>query len=309
VECATVSDRPYVLLSCAVSIDGYIDDNSDRRLILSGDADLDRVDEVRAGCGAILVGAATIRRDDPRLLVRSRPRRRERQARGLPPSPVKVTLTSTGDLDPAARFFTAEAAATDHGTATDPEATATDHGTATEPDEAATDYGTATDPEATATDYGTATDPDEVATDHGTATDPEASAGAGAGARASRIVYVASAAADQTRGRLGPVADIVDAGDPIDLGRVLADLASRDIGRLMVEGGGSVLTQFLTAGLADELQLAVAPFFVGDSGAPRFVTDGSYPWSREHPARLADVSRLGDVVVLRYALSARFGGA
>ena len=49
--------RPYVLLSCATSADGYLDDAGPERLILSGPADLDRVDEVRAGCDAILVGA------------------------------------------------------------------------------------------------------------------------------------------------------------------------------------------------------------------------------------------------------------
>ena len=35
--------------------------------------------------------------------------------------------------------------------------------------------------------------------------------------------------------------------------------------------------QFLTAGLADELHLVVAPFFVGDRRAPRFVGDGRVP--------------------------------
>ena len=97
--------RPYVLLSCATSADGYLDDASPRRLILSGPADLDRVDEVRAGCDAILVGAGTIRADDPRLLVRDPRRRARRVARGLPEHPARVTLTATGDLDPGARFF------------------------------------------------------------------------------------------------------------------------------------------------------------------------------------------------------------
>ena len=55
--------RPYVLLSCATSADGYLDDARPQRLILSGPADLDRVDEVRAGCDAILVGAGTVRQD------------------------------------------------------------------------------------------------------------------------------------------------------------------------------------------------------------------------------------------------------
>ena len=97
--------RPYVILSCATSADGYLDDASPRRLILSGPDDLDRVDEVRAGCDAILVGASTVRTDDPRLLVRDPRRRARRAARGLPEHPARVTLTATGDLDPEARFF------------------------------------------------------------------------------------------------------------------------------------------------------------------------------------------------------------
>ena len=53
--------------------------------------------------------------------------------------------------------------------------------------------------------------------------------------------------------------------------RLSEDLARRGVERLMVEGGGTVHTQFLTDDLVDELQLVVAPFFVGDSEAPRFV--------------------------------------
>ena len=97
--------RPYVLLSCATSADGYLDDACPQRLILSGPADLDRVDDVRASCDAILVGAGTIRRDDPRLLIRDPRRRARRAARGLPEHPARITLTGTGDLNPGARFF------------------------------------------------------------------------------------------------------------------------------------------------------------------------------------------------------------
>src|SRR4051794_5666034 len=99
--------RPYVVLSCATSIDGFLDDASPRRLVLSTAADPDRVDEVRASCDAILVGAGTLRADDPRLLVRSARRRGARVERGLPPSPAKVLLTASGEVDPSAAFFTA----------------------------------------------------------------------------------------------------------------------------------------------------------------------------------------------------------
>src|SRR3984957_12751725 len=97
-----MSDRPYILLSCAMSIDGYLGSAAPRRLELSNDADFDRVDAVRASCDAILVGAATVRTDNPRLLVRSKDRRAARTARGLPASPIKVTLTERVGLDPRA---------------------------------------------------------------------------------------------------------------------------------------------------------------------------------------------------------------
>lgn len=98
--------RPRVLLSCATSIDGFLDDRTDRRLVLSGAEDLDRVDAVRAASDAILVGAATVRADDPRLLVRSAARRAAREAAGLPADPARVVLTGSGRLDPGARVFT-----------------------------------------------------------------------------------------------------------------------------------------------------------------------------------------------------------
>lgn len=97
--------RPHVVSSVAVSLDGRIDDASPARLVLSGPEDLDRVDDVRAGVDAILVGAGTVRADDPRLLVRSADRRAARAARGLPGTPLRVVLSRGGALDPAARVF------------------------------------------------------------------------------------------------------------------------------------------------------------------------------------------------------------
>lgn len=225
-------DLPYTLLSCALSIDGYLGSASSRRLELSNDADFDRVDAVRATCDAIMVGAATVRIDNPRLLVRSRARREARTARGLPPSPIKVTVTERVELDARADFFTT--------------------------------------------------------------------------GDAEKLVYCVSQRVPDARSRLGPVATVVDAGNPAEMRAISEDLGARGVQRLMVEGGGKVHTQFLTDNLADELQLVVAPFFVGDSRATRFVSDGHFPWNPDRRARLAEVRQIGDVVLLRYALSPRF---
>ena len=227
-----MADRPYTVLSCCQSLDGYLDDSSQERLVLSSAADLERVDDVRAGCDAILVGAGTIRSDNPRLTVRTPARTRRRVEQGLPASPAKVTLTGRADLDACANFFVAG--------------------------------------------------------------DSE------------KLVYCSTPAVGRARTRLGRVATVVDLGDPVDVGRMSEDLYARGVRRLMVEGGGTVHTQFLTADLADELHLVVAPFFVGDSRARRFVDDGSFPWHPGRRARLAEARPIGDVVLLRYALSDRF---
>ncbi|MFB7657928.1 MULTISPECIES: RibD family protein [unclassified Streptomyces] len=97
--------RPYVILSAAMSVDGYLDDTSPDRLRLSNEPDFDRVDQVRAESDAILIGANTMRRDNPRLLVNSDERRAERISDGKPEYPLKVTVTATGDLSPDLKFW------------------------------------------------------------------------------------------------------------------------------------------------------------------------------------------------------------
>ncbi|MGX1806280.1 RibD family protein [Nocardia sp. NPDC055321] len=93
------------MLSVAASLDGYIDDTIPERLYLSNDRDFDGVDQLRAESDAILIGAETVRRDDPRLWLRSRARRDARVAAGKPANLLKVTVTRTGDLSPDARMF------------------------------------------------------------------------------------------------------------------------------------------------------------------------------------------------------------
>ncbi|MEU4998746.1 dihydrofolate reductase family protein [Streptomyces sp. NPDC021622] len=97
--------RPYVLLSAAVSVDGRLDDTARERLVLSNRRDLDRVDRERAAADAILVGATTLRRDNPRLLVTSAERRARRIASGKPEHPLKVTVTGSAELDARGAFW------------------------------------------------------------------------------------------------------------------------------------------------------------------------------------------------------------
>lgn len=52
-----------------------------------------------------------------------------------------------------------------------------------------------------------------------------------------------------------------------DLREILIDLHSRGVRRLLVEGGPSVLSSFLEAGLGDEISLFIAPKFMGNGSS------------------------------------------
>jgi 5-amino-6-(5-phosphoribosylamino)uracil reductase len=80
---------------------------------------------------------------------------------------------------------------------------------------------------------------------------------------------------------------------------MLSDLAERGVARALVEGGAHVLGEFLAAGLADELNLAVAPFFIADPAAPRLDLPGP---GAGGPMTLAETCRVGEVALLRYLL-------
>ncbi|WP_067826083.1 RibD family protein [Nocardia inohanensis] len=219
------SARPRVLLSVAVSVDGYIDDASPDRLLLSNAADFDRVDALRADSDAVLIGAETLRRDNPRLLVNSADRRLRRVADGKPAYPLRVIVTARGDLDTGLKFWHSGG---------------------------------------------------------------------------ERLVYTTDSGAAKLGDSLAGLADVVSLGAAIDFGELLDDLGKRDVERLMVEGGGSIHTAFLSAGLADEIRMAIAPLVVGDPAAPRFLGPSDFPGGPNHRMHLADVSRIGDIALLRY---------
>lgn len=221
--------HPYVIISTAMSLDGCIDDTSPTRLILSNAEDFEQVDALRADCDAVLVGAGTLRADDPKLLVRSTQRQLQRHANGKPPQPLKITLTTTGRLNPGLQFFQL--------------------------------------------------------------------------GDCEKFVYCPDEVRDRLASTIGSLATVIGGGGgAVPPEFVLTDLYDRGVRRLLVEGGSAINTLFLTAGLVDELRLAVAPFFVGEATAPRFVEAGFFPHNQHQRMRLQGVEATGDMAVLHYRL-------
>ncbi|MER7577490.1 dihydrofolate reductase family protein [Streptomyces sp. NPDC126514] len=221
-----MTTRPYVLLSAAISVDGYLDDATPERLRLSNAADFDRVDQVRAESDAILIGATTMRKDNPRLLVNSEDRRAKRIADGKPAYPLKVTVTKSGDLDASLNFW-------HHGD--------------------------------------------------------------------QKLVLTVDSAVEKVRTTLNGLADVVSVGPEFDWGLALDELGRRGVGRLMVEGGGTIHTQLMAADLADEVHLAIAPLLVGQPEAARFLSAADYPGGTTARMKVLEVRSIDDVVFVRYA--------
>lgn len=95
-----------IILSAAISADGYLDSFGGDRLILSSPEDWRAIYALRAECDAILVGAGTLREDNPALVIRDPKLREKRLAEGRAADIMKVTVSSTGRLDPNLKFFT-----------------------------------------------------------------------------------------------------------------------------------------------------------------------------------------------------------
>lgn len=225
-----MENMPYVIAKCAMSLDGYLDDISRERLILSDEADFERVDEERSKCDAILLGAEAVRKDNPRLTIRSEERRKERIENGLPEDLIKVTITSSGNLSEDLKFFT----------------------------------------------YG----------------------------NLQKIVYCSPESYDELKSRIGEHADVVVApSNIVEPEFVLEDLYKKGIKKLMIEGGGKTLTLFLGKGLVDEIQVSIAPFFVGENNAPKFVYEYKFPHDKNRRMRVSNVEKIGDMAMITYKLN------
>ena len=90
------------------------------------------------------------------------------------------------------------------------------------------------------------------------------------------LVLTSTEAVDDTRGRLGSMAEVIDASGPhpdrVDAAAALHALADRKLFRVLCEGGPQFLGLLINDGLLDELCLTVAPLLVG--GAAQRITTG-----------------------------------
>jgi 2,5-diamino-6-(ribosylamino)-4(3H)-pyrimidinone 5'-phosphate reductase len=119
------------------------------------------------------------------------------------------------------------------------------------------------------------------------------------------LIATAAAAAR----RFPPHVEVFRAGtERVDLHALLAHLTGWGVRTLLVEGGATVLSSFLRAGLVDRLTIYTAPVVIGGATAPSMV-GGPDPLGPEALIRLerAAVSPLGEGILSEYRPAARAG--
>lgn len=99
------SGRPYVYVGMVASVDGVAEIGGVSGP-LGGSADRQAFRGLRACADAVLVGAATVRKEDYRAVQLPVALQERRLAEDRAPVPPVVVVTRGADLDPAARLFT-----------------------------------------------------------------------------------------------------------------------------------------------------------------------------------------------------------
>jgi 2,5-diamino-6-(ribosylamino)-4(3H)-pyrimidinone 5'-phosphate reductase len=223
--------RPYVVVNIAMSADGKISTRERRQVRISGAQDFQRVDRLKAGCDAIMVGIGTVLADDPSLTVKSEECLNYRRKQGWEDHPLRVVVDSSGSTPPQASFL---------------------------------------------------------------------HKGEG-----KRVVAVSGRANANKISVLEKKATILVAGkDEVDLGVLMDELGNRGVGRLMVEGGGTLIAGLMKEGLVNEIFTFIGNIIIGGKDAPT-ITDGAGFIKESEFARLTllEASRIDNGILLHWKVN------
>ncbi|WP_459194173.1 2,5-diamino-6-(ribosylamino)-4(3H)-pyrimidinone 5'-phosphate reductase [Halosimplex sp. J119] len=216
----------HVVVNAAMSADGKLSTREREQVAISGPADFDRVDALRAESDAVMVGVGTVLADDPSLTVDDDARRERRTGAGKPENPARIVADSRVRTPTDARVL----------------------------DDRAETY----------------------------------------------LLTSEAAPQDFVEEITEAGAEVIAAGDQrVDLVAALAELESRGIDRLMVEGGGELIFSLFEADLVDELSTFVGPMVIGGWKAPT-LADGD-GFVEEFPElSLREVDRVDEGVLIRW---------
>jgi len=220
--------RPYVVVNVAMSADGKLSTRERRQVKISGMQDFTRVDRLKAGSDAVMVGIGTVLADDPSLTVKGEECRQHRKNRGAGEHPVRIVVDSRARI------------------------------------------------------------PLDAAVLH-----------KGSGLR---IVAVSEKADAKKVAALKSSATVIVAGKKeVDLAALMEELGTRDIQRVMVEGGGELIASLIRARLVDEIYTFIGNLIIGGREAPTLADGEGFVTEEEFPRlTLIETRRIENGVLLHW---------
>jgi 2,5-diamino-6-(ribosylamino)-4(3H)-pyrimidinone 5'-phosphate reductase len=97
--------RPHIIVNVAMSADGKLSTRERRQVKISGVQDFNRVDRLKAGSDAVMVGIGTVLADDPSLTVKAEECRNNRLKRGVDEHPIRIVVDSRARIPPGASIL------------------------------------------------------------------------------------------------------------------------------------------------------------------------------------------------------------
>jgi len=206
--------KPYVIVNCAMSIDGKIALANRKQARISNEEDMKRVYILRHKCDAVLVGIGTVLNDDPKLTVK------EKYVKN-PSQPLRIVLDSKFRTPKNAEVMSKDAP-----------------------------------------------------------------------------TLIVTTSKQFKKGNI----EVIKCGEgKVDLKRLMKILYERGIKKLMVEGGETVIWEFLKNGLVDELSVFIAPIIIGGKSSPTLAGgEGALSPKKIIKMRLAEAKKLGDGILLKF---------
>jgi riboflavin-specific deaminase-like protein len=116
-----------------------------------------------------------------------------------------------------------------------------------------------------------------------------------------KLLFATERAPAARRRAIAKVADLVvlDSRKPV-APQIVRALEARGVKRLLVEGGGSVMWDFVSAGLLDEVHVTLTPWILGGTEAPTLVDGPGFPAGKAAKLRLVRAKRLKNELYLTY---------
>ena len=207
--------RPYIIINCAMSLDGKIALPNKKQARISSEEDMARVHKLRASVDAILVGIGTVLADNPKLTVKKEYVKKAR-------NPVRIVLDS--------HFRTPENA--------------------------------------------------EVM-------------------KPNARTIIVTTSKEYKKGLL-EVIKCGEKGSRVNIKKLMKLLHERGIKRLLVEGGSTVIWEFLRHGLFDELHVYIAPLIIGGDAPTMAGGEGIKALEEAIKLQLYAIERYGDGLVLKF---------